>query len=82
MKKTVMVLALLVLAVSVYAGGQQGKNMTGQEWEQWAGLGDYRPATDDWEAIEEAALKEEGPLVVYSLSSRVFEFGRTFYKKY
>jgi iron(III) transport system substrate-binding protein len=82
MKKAVMVILLSVLAVSLFAGGQQVEKMNSDEWEEWAGLGAFRPAVDDWAAIEEAALKEEGPLVVYSLSSRVFEFSRTFYKKY
>ena len=82
MKKKGLVLVLMVLTASLFAGGQQGKNMTSQEWEEWAQLDSYRPEVDDWEAIEKAALEEEGPLVVYSLSSRVFEFGRTFYKKY
>jgi len=41
--------------------------------EQWAkdnGLGPYQPETDDWEAIEAAAI-EEGSICVYANSSKV-----------
>ena len=76
-------LALIVLVPMLFAEGNSEKSSMSQaEWEEWAQLGEHRPIEDDWGAIEKAALEEEGPLVVYSLSSRVFEFGRTFYKKY
>jgi len=81
MKRGLLLLSALLLVFELSANGQAEKNMTLEEWEQWAQVGAYRPETDDWEVIEAAALKEE-TLVVYSLSSRVFEFGRTFYKKY
>ncbi len=74
---------LTAVTSGLFAGGSADtSSMTQAEWEEWSGLGDFRPAVDDWDAIQKAALEEEGPLVVYSLSSRVFEFGRTFYKKY
>jgi iron(III) transport system substrate-binding protein len=41
--------------------------------EQWAkdnGLGPYQPATDDWAAIEAAAIKE-GSICVYANSSKI-----------
>jgi len=41
--------------------------------EQWAkdnGLGPYQPATDDWAAIEAAAIKE-GTICVYANSSKI-----------
>lgn len=41
--------------------------------EQWAkanGVGPYTPATEDWEAIKAAAIKE-GSVVVYSNSSKI-----------
>lgn len=75
-------LALVIVPVVFSEGNSEKSSMTHAEWEEWAQLGDSRPAEDDWDAIEKAALKEEGPLVVYSLSSRVFEFGRSFYNKY
>ncbi len=55
--------------------------MTLEQWEEWAQVGDYRTAEDDWAAIE-AAAKEEGEIVIYCNSSRVFDFARTFYNKY
>ena len=76
-------LAMIIIIPVVFAEGNSEKSSMSQaEWEEWAQLGEHRPIEDDWEAIEKAALEAEGPLVVYSLSSRVFEFGRTFYKKY
>ena len=39
-------------------------------WMQEAQMGDYAPATEDWDAIYEAALSEP-PLQVYMTSSRV-----------
>lgn len=77
--------SLLLISVSAFAGGKQetaakGK-MTLDEWLQKAQLGKYRPAKDDWAAIEKAA-KEEGSVVVYSNSSKVYEFCRSFYDRY
>jgi len=49
------------------------------EAEQWAmdnGVGPYQPETDDWAAIEAAAI-EEGSLVVYSNSSRIADAAAT-----
>ncbi len=50
-------------------------------WLKQAGMGKYRPATDDWAAIE-AAAKQEKEVVVYSLSSRVHDFAKTFTDRY
>jgi iron(III) transport system substrate-binding protein len=82
MKKILVVLLVLSAMTALFAGGKSETPGTIEEWEQWAQLGEYRPAEDDWDVIKAAAMEEEGPLVIYSLSSRVFEFGRTFYKKY
>ncbi len=79
-----MVLLLLFLPVFVMAGGKQegGRKIKSvDDWERWAKLGKYRPKEDNWDEIIEAA-KKEGSVVVYSNSSRVFEFCRTFYNKY
>jgi len=85
MKRALVFLAVLLTAFMLFAGGdgEDSANIpaTVEEWEQWAQIGDYRPAEDDWAAIE-AAAKEEGSVVVYSNSSRVYEFCRTFYEKY
>lgn len=67
----------LVFVGALFAGGSKEKIETVEDWERWAQPGAYRPARDDWQAIEEGT-KEEGTAVIYSLSSRAFEFGRTF----
>ncbi len=75
----------LVLLLPVFAGGDQegkGKEFTDvKEWEKYAGIGEFRPAEDDWEEIERLA-KEEGGLVVYCNSGSIFESIRTFYEEY
>ncbi|NIN95950.1 MAG: hypothetical protein GTO49_13450, partial [Anaerolineae bacterium] len=50
-------------------------------WLEAAQLGPFAPAEDDWGAIYEAA-KEEGKVVVYSSSSRVFKIAETFKEAY
>lgn len=80
-------LSMMLVPLSVFGGGspEAGKSASGgdklDEWLQKAQLDKYRPAQDDWAAIEKAA-KAEGTVVVYSNSSKVFEFCRSFYEKY
>ncbi|MBI9101051.1 MAG: ABC transporter substrate-binding protein [Spirochaetales bacterium] len=81
MKRLILIILALVLGGTLFAGGKAESWATSAEWEEWAGLGQFSPEEDDWDAIE-AAAKEEGTLTVYSISSRVFEFARTFYKEY
>ena len=83
MKKALLFLMILLFAIPglIVAEGSQEEEMTVEEWEQWAGLGDYTPAEDDWDAII-AAAKEEGEVTIYANTSRVFDFARTFYKEY
>ncbi len=73
----------LLLSVSaLFATGTQEKATSKiKQWEKAAQLGEFRPAKDDWAAIEKAA-KEEGDVVVYSNSSRVTKFCRSFTEKY
>jgi iron(III) transport system substrate-binding protein len=55
------------------APGNVTTEVTLTENEQWAkdnGLGPYQPATDDWAAIEAAAIKE-GSICVYANSSKI-----------
>jgi len=86
-KRTIFLICLvLLLPAIIFAGGKQEKEtalkkMTVEQWEEWAQVGDYRTAEDDWTAIE-AAAKEEGEVVIYCNSSRVYDFARTFYNKY
>lgn len=91
MKKLIylnLVLILLIISPAfIFAGGKsEGKSEEKSaakvsNWEQAAELGEYRPAVDDWAEIERKA-KEEGTIVVYSNSSRVYEYARSFYNKY
>ena len=82
-----LLLSMMLVPLSVFGGGstESGKSASGgnklDEWLQKAQLDKYRPAKDDWAAIEKAA-KAEGTVVVYSNSSKVFEFCRSFYEKY
>ncbi len=50
-------------------------------WLKQAELGPYRKAADDWAAIE-AAARQEGEVVVYSLSSRINDVAKTFSERY
>lgn len=81
--KKIFVLFLCVLAAPLFlsANGQTDGDMTVSQWEEWAGLGDFTPEEDDWDAII-AAAKEEGQVTIYANTSKVFDFARTFYNKY
>jgi iron(III) transport system substrate-binding protein len=50
-------------------------------WLEAAELGPFAPDTQDWEAIE-AAAKEEGQVMIYSVSSRIFKLQEEFMEKY
>ncbi|NIS82744.1 MAG: ABC transporter substrate-binding protein [Anaerolineales bacterium] len=50
-------------------------------WLEAAQLGPFTPATQDWDAIE-AAAREEGEVVIYSVSSRIFKLQDEFKEKY
>ncbi|MCF7914042.1 MAG: ABC transporter substrate-binding protein [Spirochaetaceae bacterium] len=79
------VLCLIISLAPVFSNGQQedGRKSfdSAEEWEQYAGLGQYRPKEDDWEEIERKA-KEEGHLVVYCNSGSIFDSVRTFSEEY
>ena len=86
MRKLFFLLMLTVLSVSVFAGGDKEAASAdgGNDLDAWlksAQLDKYAPAEEDWAAIEKAA-KEEGELVVYSNSSKVYECCRSFYDEY
>lgn len=50
-------------------------------WLEAAQLGPFTPDAQDWEAIE-AAAREEGEVVIYSVSSRIFKLQDEFKEKY
>lgn len=82
---SITVLLFLGMLIPAFAGGEQEgqtREFTDvKEWEEYAGLGDFRPAEDDWEEIERLA-KEEGSVVIYCNSGSIFDSARTFYEKY
>ncbi|MDX9800339.1 MAG: extracellular solute-binding protein [Spirochaetia bacterium] len=85
MKKLLIFICILLIPYSVFAGGSkettESKAATTDDWEKFAQLGKYTPETEDWAEIEKKA-KEEGKVVIYSNSSRVYEVCRGFYEKY
>ena len=50
-------------------------------WQQKAGVGAYASDTQDWAAIE-AAAREEGQVVIYSVSSRIAKLVDGFQEEY
>ena len=52
-----------------------------EAWQKAAGVGEYAPQTQDWAAIE-AAAREEGQVVIYSVSSRIAKLVDGFAERY
>ncbi|NNG01540.1 MAG: ABC transporter substrate-binding protein [Desulfobacteraceae bacterium] len=75
------VLAIVISFFILLAGQALAADKAQTTWLKTAGLGEYTPATQDWKAIEKAA-KKEGKVVIYSLSSRIFNLQEEFKKKY
>ena len=63
MKKTVLILLILILPFAAFAGGKKEEAVK----EEKAVM-----AAEDWDAVYEVA-KEEGKVVIYALSSRIFD---------
>mgnify|MGYP006298033251 CR=1 FL=1 len=70
-------LLLALVIVGAWAGGKQ-EAPAEQEAEKAA---EQAPAEEDWDAIYEAA-KKEGKVVIYSLSSRIFDVVESFKAEY
>ncbi len=86
MKKALKVLTFLVLVSMVVGCGGNGTTDTGDltASEQWAkdnGVGPYQPETDDWAAIEAAAILE-GKITVYANSGGVEDLPDAWYALY
>ncbi len=83
MMRNLSIMFFLLASVALFAEGQGDGAASGnnEEWLKEAQLGEFRPAEDDWAAIE-AAAKEEGSIVVYSNSSKIFEAAKGFYDEY
>lgn len=82
MKKGLIALLFYFLAYGLLlAGGQAEAGGTETAWLKKAQLGSFTQEAQDWEAIE-AAAREEGQVVIYSLSSRIFKLVDEFKEKY
>lgn len=72
------VLPLFTLAACGTEAASEGADDT---WAKEAQVGEHTPEEQDWQAIE-AAAKEEGEVTIYSVSSRMQDFGEAFEQKY
>ncbi|MFB0508582.1 MAG: ABC transporter substrate-binding protein [Thermodesulfobacteriota bacterium] len=77
----VLAMSFAVALISSQALGATAVTPQQAAWLEKANIDRYQPATEDWDAIYEAA-KKEGKVVVYSLSSRIFKAVETFKKAY
>ncbi|MGH2429507.1 MAG: ABC transporter substrate-binding protein [Candidatus Limnocylindria bacterium] len=62
-------------------GDGQALTAEQQAWLEEAQVGPEAPDEQDWEAIE-AAAREEGRVVIYSVSSRIFDIAEEFESRY
>jgi iron(III) transport system substrate-binding protein len=74
--KTTLTPMLAVLSMSVTSAVWADTN-----WQKSAGVGEFAPKSQDWTAIESAA-REEGTVVIYSVSSRIAKLVDGFQEKY
>lgn len=70
---------LSTVAALTIAGS--GAAFADDAWQQIAGVGAYASETQDWDAIE-AAAREEGQVVIYSVSSRIAKLVDGFQEEY
>ncbi|WP_048645553.1 ABC transporter substrate-binding protein [Nitratireductor soli] len=68
---------MLATAIAVTATAA----MADEAWRKRAGIGEFAPAAQNWEEIE-AAAREEGQVVVYSVSSRIAKLVDDFRERY
>jgi iron(III) transport system substrate-binding protein len=71
----------LLSTAAVFAMGMSGAALADDAWQQTAGVGAYASETQDWDAIE-AAAREEGQVVIYSVSSRIAKLVDGFQEKF
>lgn len=69
----------LILAACL--AGTTGTALADEAWLEANNLGEYATETQDWDAIE-AAAKEEGTVVIYSVSSRIAKLVDGFKERY
>lgn len=79
--RTKLILLLAVLAILIAFNGPCKPAVAQEEWAKEAQLGPYASPQQDWAAIE-AAARKEGKVVIYSVSSRIFDIQKEFKEKY
>jgi len=84
MKKSVLAVAVIVLVSTLAAGVLWGQGKYSSQTEEWlkkSDLGPYEPRSyDEKQLYEKAKLEKE--VAVYSYSSRVHQFGKTFEERF
>ena len=71
----------LMTTAAVFAIGLSGAAFADETWQKLAGVGAYASDVQDWTAIE-AAAREEGQVVIYSVSSRIAKLVAGFKEAY
>jgi len=77
--KLIMLLAVPVVLLALC--GALSPAVAQTEWAKQAQLGPYATSKQDWAAIE-AAARKEGKVVIYSVSSRIFDIQKEFKEKF
>ncbi len=78
---TLRIFNLLLLAATLSASDLSAQGNEQEAWLKKAQLGPFAPKIQDWEAIKSAA-KNEGKVVIYSVSSRIFKLQKDFKQKF
>ncbi|MEW6670510.1 MAG: substrate-binding domain-containing protein [Thermodesulfobacteriota bacterium] len=79
--KSLLSLLLMTAVVLALSGSAVAADDAQTQWLKKAQLGPYAPATQDWNAIE-AAARQEGKVVLFSVSSRFNKIQKSFKDKY
>lgn len=70
-----------LFALGLFALGTANPAIADEAWQKTAGVGNFSNMDQDWAAIE-AAAKEEGTVVIYSVSSRIAKLVDGFKERY
>ncbi|WP_428688052.1 ABC transporter substrate-binding protein [Roseibium sp.] len=73
--------ALKSLLFATCLTGLAGTAVADEAWREQAGIGEFAPVSQDWDQIE-AAAREEGEVVIYSVSSRIAKLVDGFHERY
>jgi len=80
MKSKLLIFGVVSLGL-IFCGRAFAADDAQSAWLKKTQLGSYAPAKQDWKAIE-AAAREEGKVVIFSVSSRIFKIQKAFKEKY